>query len=166
MCSTPLSLEIRWAISDRLVSLSNGVRDDGAPCMCFAVSRERKWELVSAFQKSIRQADKAMALRLISAMDGTPGDSQKSAEEEETKTQSNDVLENLWRNEVFHDRGDWQGQARADHHHGDHSSLRGWIHFRRPFSSRPFFLQFGGGPYMLHQFRHLSGQGAARDIPK
>jgi hypothetical protein len=27
--------------------------------------------------------------------------SQKSAEEEETKTQSNDVPENLWRNEVF-----------------------------------------------------------------
>ena len=32
--------------------------------------------------------------------------SQKSSEEQETKTQSNGVPENLWRNEVFHDRGD------------------------------------------------------------
>jgi hypothetical protein len=32
--------------------------------------------------------------------------SQKSARDWETKTQSNGVPENLWRNEVFHDRGD------------------------------------------------------------
>ena len=32
--------------------------------------------------------------------------SQKSSEEQETKTQSNGVPENLWRNEVFRDRGD------------------------------------------------------------
>ena len=35
-------------------------------------------------------------------------DSRKSAEEEETKTQSNDVPENLRRNKVFHDRGDYK----------------------------------------------------------
>jgi len=59
-----------------------------------------------------------------------------------TKTQSNEVPENLWRNEVFHDRGDYQGQARADHHRapGDHSPLRGRIHFRRLFSSKPILL--------------------------
>jgi hypothetical protein len=33
--------------------------------------------------------------------------SQKSAEEEETKTQSNGVPENLGRNKVFRDRGDY-----------------------------------------------------------
>src|SRR5437016_820841 len=66
--------ESRWAkaISDRWVSLCNGLRDYEAPRRCFAVNRERKWELVSAFQKSIRRADKAMALRLISAMDSMP----------------------------------------------------------------------------------------------
>jgi hypothetical protein len=52
------------------------------------------------------------------------------------------VPENLCRNEVFHDRGDYQGQARADHHRapGDHSPLRGRIHFRRLFSSKPILL--------------------------
>jgi len=66
--------ERRWAkaISDRWVSLCNGLRDYEAPCRYFAVTRERKWELVSAFQKSIRRADKAMALRLTSAMDSMP----------------------------------------------------------------------------------------------
>jgi hypothetical protein len=53
-----------------------------------------------------------------------------------------EVPENLWRNEVFHDRGDYQGQARADHHRapGDHSPLRGRIHFPRLFSSKPILL--------------------------
>ena len=31
------------------------------------------------------------------------------------------------------------------------SPLRGRIHFRRLLSSNNFFLQFGGGPYMLRQ---------------
>jgi hypothetical protein len=66
--------ESRWAkaISDRWVSLCNRLRDYEAPRRCFAGNRDRKWELVSAFQKSIRRADKAMAFRLISAMDSMP----------------------------------------------------------------------------------------------
>jgi len=39
----------RWwakAISDRWVFLCNGLRDYEAPGRCFAVNRERKWELV------------------------------------------------------------------------------------------------------------------------
>jgi len=68
--------ERRWAkaISDRWVFLCNGLRDYEAPRRCFPLNRERKWELVSAFQKSIRRGDKAMALRLISAMDSMPGE--------------------------------------------------------------------------------------------
>ena len=67
----------RWAkaISDRWVSLCNGLRDYEAPCRRFAVHRQREWELVSAFQKSIRRADKAIGLRLISAMDSMPEES-------------------------------------------------------------------------------------------
>ena len=66
--------EIRWAIdkSERWVSLCYGLRDYVAPYRVFAFNREGKWELVSAFQKSIRRADKAIALRLISAMDSMP----------------------------------------------------------------------------------------------
>jgi hypothetical protein len=54
-----------------------------------------------------------------------------------TKTQSNGVPENLGRNEVFHDRGDYQGQARADHHHapGDHSPLKAGYIFADCFPS-------------------------------
>jgi MgsA AAA+ ATPase C terminal len=36
------------------------------------LGKERKWELVSAFQKSIRRGDKKVALRLVSAMDSMP----------------------------------------------------------------------------------------------
>jgi len=70
-----------------------------------------------------------------------------------TKTQSNDVPENLWRNEVFHDRGDYQGQARADHHHapGDPSPLEAEYIFADCSRRNRFFLQFGGGPYMFRQ---------------
>jgi len=47
------------------------------------------------------------------------------------------VPENLGRNEVFHDRGDYQGQARADHHHapGDHSPLKAGYIFADCFPS-------------------------------
>ena len=53
--------------------------------------------------------------------------------------------ENLWRNEVFHDRGDYQGQARADHHHapGDHSPLEAGYIFADCFSSNPILLALG-----------------------
>ena len=76
-----------------------------------------------------------------------------------TKTQSNDVPENLWRNEVFHDRGDYQGQARADHHHapGDPSPLEAEYIFADCSRRNRFFLQFGGGPYMLRQLGPLHG---------
>jgi hypothetical protein len=54
------------------VSLTTNLRDYEAPCRSLAINAERKWELVSAFQKSIRRGDEQMALRLISAMDSMP----------------------------------------------------------------------------------------------
>jgi len=66
--------ESRWGdtASNRWVSLCTGLRDYQAPCTSVAINKERKWELVSAFQKSIRRGDKQVALRLISAMDSMP----------------------------------------------------------------------------------------------
>src|SRR5713101_9412864 len=66
--------ESRWGdtASNRWVSLCTGLRDYQAPCTSVAINKERKWELVSAFQKSIRRGDKQMALGLISAMDSMP----------------------------------------------------------------------------------------------
>jgi hypothetical protein len=60
------------AVSERWVSLCAGLRDYQAPSRSLAIKKARKWELVSAFQKSIRRGDKQIALRLISAMDGMP----------------------------------------------------------------------------------------------
>lgn len=64
----------RWGDSmlERWASLCIGLRDYEAPARDWAIAKERKWELVSAFQKSIRRGDKRMALRLISAMDSMP----------------------------------------------------------------------------------------------
>jgi MgsA AAA+ ATPase C terminal len=64
----------KWGenVSERWVSLCTALRDYEAPCRSLAINKERKWELVSAFQKSIRRGDKQMALRLISAMDSMP----------------------------------------------------------------------------------------------
>jgi hypothetical protein len=66
--------ENQWgeAASNRWMSLCNGLRDYQAPCRSLTINKERKWELVSAFQKSIRRGDKQTALRLISAMDSMP----------------------------------------------------------------------------------------------
>jgi hypothetical protein len=66
--------ELIWgeAVSERWVSLCAGLRDYRAPPRGLAIAKERKWELVSAFQKSIRRGDKQIALRLISAMDSMP----------------------------------------------------------------------------------------------
>jgi len=66
--------QCRWAeaASERWRSLCNGLRDYNAPSRAFVIDTERKWELVSAVQKSIRRGDKQMALRLISAMDSMP----------------------------------------------------------------------------------------------
>jgi hypothetical protein len=64
----------RWAtdISERWVSLCNGLREYEAPDRLLVFEAARKWELVSAFQKSIRRADRVMALRLVSAMASMP----------------------------------------------------------------------------------------------
>ena len=59
--------------------------------------------------------------------------------------------ENLWRNEVIQTVA-----INKDRHvrifiecREIHSPLKGRIHFRRLFSSHPFFLQFCGGPYIF-----------------
>jgi hypothetical protein len=69
--------ECRWceAVSERWVSLCAGLRGYRAPPRGLAIAKERKWELVSAFQKSIRRGDKHIALRLVSAMDSMPTES-------------------------------------------------------------------------------------------
>jgi hypothetical protein len=59
-------------VSERWVSLCDGLREYQAPHRGLAIAKERKWELVSAFQKSIRRGDKQIALRLVSAMDRMP----------------------------------------------------------------------------------------------
>ncbi len=58
--------------STRWFSLCTRMRDYEAPSKQLAISKKRKWEVISAFQKSIRRGDKLMALRLISAMDKMP----------------------------------------------------------------------------------------------
>jgi hypothetical protein len=67
--------ENRWAkaTSERWLSLCKSLRDYQPPCpKNLTIAEDRKWELVSAFQKSIRRGDKQMAVRLVSAMDGMP----------------------------------------------------------------------------------------------
>jgi hypothetical protein len=58
--------------STRWFSLCARMRDYEAPSKQLAISKKQKWELISAFQKSIRRGDKLMALRLTSAMDKMP----------------------------------------------------------------------------------------------
>ena len=64
----------RWGAvpSSRWLSLCADLRDYQPPSPTLTIDSERKWELVSALQKSIRRGDKQMALRLISATDGMP----------------------------------------------------------------------------------------------
>jgi hypothetical protein len=66
--------EIRWgeAASDRWLSLCDGLRAYTKSRTPFPMDKERKWELVSAFQKAIRRGDKQLALHLVSAMDSMP----------------------------------------------------------------------------------------------
>ena len=68
--------EFRWgeAVSERWVSLCDGLRDYQAPGRSLAIEKARKWELVSAVQKSIRRGDQQIARRLISAMDSQPAE--------------------------------------------------------------------------------------------
>src|ERR1019366_6759259 len=66
--------ETHWGqpACDRWIALCNSLEHYEAPTRGFSLDRERKWELSSAFQKSIRRGDKQMALRLVSAMNGMP----------------------------------------------------------------------------------------------
>lgn len=66
--------DFRWgqAVSERWMSLCDGLRDYRAPDKSLTIEKERKWELVSAFQKAIRRGDKHIALCLVAAMDSLP----------------------------------------------------------------------------------------------
>jgi hypothetical protein len=66
--------EISWAIpaSNRWVSLCDGLRHCDAPFGYLVLARERKWELVSALQKSIRRGEKAIALYILAGIDSMP----------------------------------------------------------------------------------------------
>jgi hypothetical protein len=67
--------ETRWADapSARWVSLCDGLLAYKASCTgTLPMDKERKWELVSAFQKAIRRGEKQLALHLVSAMDSMP----------------------------------------------------------------------------------------------
>jgi hypothetical protein len=67
--------ETRWTDgpTDRWRSLCDDQLAYKTSCTgTFLMDKERKWELVSAFQKSIRRGDKEMALHLVSAMDSMP----------------------------------------------------------------------------------------------
>jgi replication-associated recombination protein RarA len=57
---------VRWE------SLCTQMQSYEAPPRSMILPKERKWELVSALQKSIRRADKQIALRLVSAIDNMP----------------------------------------------------------------------------------------------
>jgi hypothetical protein len=67
--------ETKWAetVADRWVSLCDGLLPYRASCArTFPMDKERKWELVSAFQKAIRRGEKQLALHLVSAMNSMP----------------------------------------------------------------------------------------------
>ena len=66
--------DVMWATpaSDRWIVLCDGLRQCDAPVGRLVLARERKWELVSALQKSIRRGEKQMALHLLSAVDSMP----------------------------------------------------------------------------------------------
>src|ERR1039458_748524 len=57
---------IRWE------SLCTQMLSYEPPLRSMILPKDRKWELVSALQKSIRRADKQIALRLVSAIDNVP----------------------------------------------------------------------------------------------
>jgi len=58
--------------SDRWVSLCEGLLEYVAPDGAMSIDPERKWELVSALQKTIRRGDKEKALNVIAAMSTMP----------------------------------------------------------------------------------------------
>jgi hypothetical protein len=68
--------KMRWGLRalSSWTSLCELLGEYQPPCRSLAINQERKWELVSAFQKTIRRGDKQMALRLISAIDSMPAE--------------------------------------------------------------------------------------------
>lgn len=66
--------ETYWGqlVSERWTALCDGLRGYEAPYRSLEIARERKWELVSAYQKSVRRGDAGMALRCVSAMPSLP----------------------------------------------------------------------------------------------
>ncbi len=66
--------EQRWGkeADSRWRLLCDRLANYGPPRQTFEIDTARKWELVSAFQKSVRRADKGIALSLVSAMNGMP----------------------------------------------------------------------------------------------
>ena len=60
------------APSNRWISLCSLMREYQAPPKSVSLDRERKWEMASALQKSIRRADMAVALSVVSAIADMP----------------------------------------------------------------------------------------------
>jgi len=54
--------------SDRWVSLCERLANYVVPNGALSIDSERKWELVSALQKTIRRGDKEMVLNVIAAI--------------------------------------------------------------------------------------------------
>jgi hypothetical protein len=82
--------------------------------------------------------------------------SQKSAEEEETKTQSNGVPENLWRKEAFTTVGinkDRHARIIIMRPETILHKEAGYI-FADCSRRNRFFLQVSGGPYIFRQLPH------------
>jgi hypothetical protein len=66
--------EVMWATPtpDRWVFLCDALRQYNAPMGRLMLPRERKWELVSALQKSIRRGERELTLHLLSAINSMP----------------------------------------------------------------------------------------------
>ena len=61
--------------SDRWLTWCSELKDYEPPQRSLSIRRqERKWELVSAYQKSVRRGERAQALMLVSAMDSMPAE--------------------------------------------------------------------------------------------
>ena len=58
--------------SEKWLSLCSSLSNYQAPSTSFPIEKNRKWELTSALQKSIRRADKTTALQLIAGIANMP----------------------------------------------------------------------------------------------
>lgn len=61
-----------FVICSRWITLTNSLMEYAPPLARSAINPERKWELVSALQKSIRRGDKEAALNVIAMMESLP----------------------------------------------------------------------------------------------